>query len=63
MFQVLPYDKIEMRHGLPDFYVKEIEHFLNTLDDSVIEYFVEVDLKYPDEIEEKKLSYLSWEYN
>ena len=50
MSQPLPYDEIEMWHDHPDLYMKQLEEFLNTPDDSDIGYFVEVDLKYPDDI-------------
>ena len=50
MSQLLPYDEIGMWHGHPDLYWKKFEEFLNTPDDAAIGYFVEVDLKYPDEV-------------
>ena len=53
MSQFLPYDGIEMWHGYPDKYWNWLEEILNTPDDSDIGYFVEVDLKYPDNIKEK----------
>ena len=53
MSQALPYDEIEMLHGHPDLYMDKVEKTLSTLDDSDIGYFVEVDLKYPDNIKEK----------
>ena len=53
MSQILPYDEIEMWHGHPDHYMNWLEEILNTPDDSDIGYFLEVDLKYPDNIEEK----------
>ena len=53
MSQFLPYDEIEMWHGRPDLYMDKLEEILNTLDDSFIGYFIEVDLKYPDNIKEK----------
>ena len=57
--QLFPRDEIEMWHGHPDLYVDKLEEILNTPDDSVIGYFVEVDLKYPDEIKQKtKNSYI-----
>ena len=49
----LHYDEIEMWHGHPDLYMDKIEEVLITPDDSDIGYFVEIDLKYPDKIEEK----------
>ena len=53
MSQMLPYDEIEMWHGDPDKYWNWLEEILNTPDDSDIGYFLEVDLKYPDNIKEK----------
>ena len=57
MSQPLPHDDIEMWHGHPDLYMKWLEEFLNTEDDSDIGYFVEVDLRYPDKIKEKTKSF------
>ena len=54
MSQMLPYDEIEMWHGHPDKYWNCLEEILNTPDDSDIGYFLEVDLKYPDNIKEKQ---------
>ena len=42
-----------MWHGHPDKYWKWLDIILNTSDDSEIGYFLEVDLKYPDNIKEK----------
>ena len=53
MSQLLPYDEIEMWHGHPDKYWRWLDIILNTPDDSEIGYFLEVDLKYPDEIKQK----------
>ena len=53
MSQFLPYDVIEMWHGDPDKYWRWLDIILNTPDDSEIGYFLEVDLKYPDEIKQK----------
>ena len=53
MSQPLPYDEIEMSHGHPDLYMNWLEEILNTPDDNEIGYFLEVDLKYPDDIKEK----------
>ena len=53
MSQFLPYDEIEMWHGHPDLYMNWLEEILNTPDDNEIGYFLEVDLKYPDNIKEK----------
>ena len=53
MSQFLPYDEIEMWHGHPDHYMNWLEEILYTPDESDIGYFVEVDLKYPDNIKVK----------
>ena len=53
MIQSLPYDEIEMWHGHPDRYKNWLKEIVNTPDDSDIGDFVEVDLKYPDNIKEK----------
>ena len=53
MIQPLPYDEIEIWHVHPDLYMNWLEEILNTPDDSDIGYFVEVDLRYPDNIQEK----------
>ena len=53
MSQMLPYDEIKMWHGHPGKYWNWLEEILNTPDDSDIGYFLEVDLKYPDNIKEK----------
>ena len=53
MSQMLPYDEIEMWHGHPDKYWNWLEEILNTPGDSDIGYFLEVDLKYLDDIKEK----------
>ena len=53
MSQMLPYIDIEMWHGHPDLYMNWLEEILNTPDDNEISYFLEVDLKDPDNIEEK----------
>ena len=53
MSQMLPYDEIEMWHGHTDKYWNWLEEILNTPDDSDIGYFLEVDLKYPDNKKEK----------
>ena len=53
MSQMLPYDEIEMWHGHTDKYWNWLEEILKTPDDSDIGYFLEIDLKYPDNIKEK----------
>ena len=47
MSQYLPYDEIKFDNNV------NLEDILNTPDDSDIGYFVEVDLKYPDNIKQK----------
>ena len=47
MSEPLPYDEIKIDNSV------KLEDILNTPDDSDIGYFVEVDLKYPDNIKEK----------
>ena len=44
---------MEFWHGPPDVYMKKLEEILDTPDNSDIGYFVEVDLRYPDNIKEK----------
>ena len=51
--QPLPYDEIEMWQGHLDLYIYELDEILITPEDSDIGYFVEVDLRYPDNIKEK----------
>ena len=53
MSQMLPYDEIAMWYGHPDLYLNKLEEFLSLPDDSNICYFIEVDLKYPDNKKEK----------
>ena len=53
MTQMLPYDEIEMWHGYPDLYMHKLEEKLITPFDSDSGYFVEVDLRYPDNTKEK----------
>ena len=52
--QPLPYDEIKMWHDHPNLYMNKLEKILITSDGSEIGYFLEVDLRYPDNIEEKK---------
>ena len=59
MIQSLPYDEIEMWHGHPDLYMNELEEIFKTLDDCDFGYFVEFDLRYLDDVKErKKISHL-----
>ena len=53
MSQMLPYDEIKIWHGHPDKYWNWLEEILNTPDDSEIGYFLEVNLKNPDNIKQK----------
>ena len=53
MSQPLPYDEIEMSYGHPNHYMNKIEENLSTPDDSDNAYFLEVDLRYPDNIRQK----------
>ena len=53
MSQFLPYDEIEMWHGHPDKYWNWLNEISNTPDDSEIGYFLEVDLKSPDNIKQE----------
>ena len=47
MSQFLPYDEIKFEKDIC------LEEILNTSDDNEIGYFLEVDLKYPDDIKQK----------
>ena len=53
MNQPLPYDETEISHGHPDPHMKNLEEFLITPDNSDSGYFIENDLRYPDNIREK----------
>ena len=55
--QFLPHDEIEMWHGDPDKYWNWLDEILNKPDDADIGYFVEADLKYPDNIKEKQKTF------
>ena len=57
MIQSIPYDEVEMGHGHPDLSMNEIKENLNTPDGIDIGYFVEVDLRYPNNIKEKTQSF------
>ena len=52
MSQPIPFDESEMWHGHPGLYMKKIDDLLNTPDDSDICFFVEVELRYPDIVNE-----------
>ena len=52
MSRPLPYDEIKFDRSI------KLEDILNTSDDSDIGYFIEVDLKYPDNIKEKTKIFL-----
>ena len=51
--ETIPYDEIEMWHGHPDLYMNWLEEILSTPNDNEFGYFLEVDLKYPENIKEK----------
>ena len=53
MSQMLPDGEFEMWLGHPYLYMNKITDILNTPDDSDIGYFIEVELKYPDELKQK----------
>ena len=53
MSQLLPFDEIEVWHGDRDKYWNWLDEVSNTPDGADIGYFLEVDLKYPDNIKEK----------
>ena len=53
MSHFLPFDEIEMWHGHPDLYMNWLDEILKTPDDVDMGYFVEVDLKYPNDTKEK----------
>ena len=53
MSQHLPYDEIEMWSGHPDLYMNKLEEILNAPDVSDMGYFLDVDIKYSDNIKEK----------
>ena len=53
MSQPLPHDEIEMWHGHPDLYVNKLGEIIITPDDSDVEYFIDFDLGYPNNIKEK----------
>ena len=55
MSQFLPYEEIEMWHGDSDKYWNWLDEILNTPDDAEIGYFLEIDLKYPDNIKHKTM--------
>ena len=57
MIQPLHYDEFEMWHGHPDIYKKKLNEISNTPDESDNGHFPEVDLKYPDSINEKPRNY------
>ena len=69
MSQPLPYDEIEMWHGHPDLLIivlntiiftkqtKKLKKILNTPDDGDVGYFLEVDLRHPDEKKKKQRNF------
>ena len=52
MSQILPYDEFEMWNGHSDLNMNKLEEILKTPDFSDINYFIEVDLKYPNNIKQ-----------
>ena len=54
MSQHLPYHETEMWHGHPDLSMNKLEEILIPPDDNDIGYFLELDLRYPDNIKRKK---------
>ena len=58
MSQLLPFDEIEMWHGHPDLYMDKLGELLYTPDDSDNGYFIEVDLRYPDNVKKKTKIFL-----
>ena len=57
MSQPLRYDEFEMWHAHPDLSMNELEEISITPDDSDIGYFIEVDLRCPDDKKEKTKSF------
>ena len=55
MSEYLPFDETKMWHGHPDLYMNKLDEILNTPNDSDIGYFIEVDLKFPDNIKQKSI--------
>ena len=53
MSQMIPYDEVEMWYGDPYKYWNWLDEILNTPHDADIGCFLEVDLKYPDNIKKK----------
>ena len=53
MSQKLPYVEIERWYGHRDLYMNKLDENINTPDDSDFGYFIEVDLKYPNNIKVK----------
>ena len=54
MSETLPHDEIELWHGHPDFHVNKLEEFLENSIDSDISYFLEIDLRYPENKKNKE---------
>ena len=57
MSQLLPFDEIEIWHGDPDKYWNWLDEILYTPNDADIGYFVEVDVKYPDDLKRKTTNF------
>ena len=58
MSQMLPYDEIEMWRGHPNHYMNKVKEILNTPNDADIGYFLEVDMKYPDNMKKQRIFHL-----
>ena len=54
MSQHLPYDGIEIWHGHPGLCMNKLGVILNTPDDSDVGFFLEVDLRHPDNTKKTK---------
>ena len=53
MSQMLPYVELEMWLGHPYLYMNKLAEILFSPDDSDVGYFIEVEIKYPDETKQK----------
>ena len=54
MSESLPYDETEMWYAHPDLYMNKLEEIFDVADESDIGYFLEVDLRCPDNIKKTK---------
>ena len=55
MTQPLPDDEIEMWHGHADLYMNKLEGISDAPDDCVIGYFIEIDLRFPNNIKKQRI--------